>query len=46
MLPTLNPSGDVVLVEHLSKSFGGLNVGDVVVARSPTDPTGVCELCV
>eukprot|EP01051_Picozoa_sp_SAG22_P010052 SAG22_NODE_880_length_6703_cov_8.753786_2_plen_212_part_00 len=34
-LPTLNPSGDVVLVEHLSKTLGCLNVGDVVVRDSP-----------
>ena len=41
MIPTLNEVGDVVLLENLDKSlpYGGLQVGDVVMARSPTEPT-------
>ncbi|KAK6945631.1 Peptidase S26 [Dillenia turbinata] len=38
MLPTLNMSGDVLLVEHLSKRFGKLVPGDIVVVRSPLNP--------
>lgn len=46
MVPTLNEFGDVVLLENLDtsrpcsgKPHGGLEVGDVVMARSPTEPT-------
>ena len=41
MIPTLNEFGDVVLLENLDTSlpYGGLQVGDVVMARSPTEPT-------
>lgn len=38
MLPTLAARGDVVLAESLSVRAGRLRVGDVVVARSPTNP--------
>ncbi|CAL1373280.1 unnamed protein product [Linum trigynum] len=38
MLPTLNYSGDVVLIEHLSHRLGKLEPGDIVVVRSPVDP--------
>ena len=38
MLPTLAARGDVVLAESLSVRAGKLRVGDVVVARSPTNP--------
>ncbi|KAJ9153424.1 hypothetical protein P3X46_026866 [Hevea brasiliensis] len=38
MLPTLNISGDVLLVEHISHRLGKLGPGDVVLVRSPVDP--------
>ena len=38
MLPTLAARGDIVLAESLSVRAGQLRVGDVVVARSPTNP--------
>ena len=38
MLPTLAARGDIVLAESLSVRAGRLRVGDVVVARSPTNP--------
>ncbi|XWS10208.1 hypothetical protein CRYUN_Cryun39dG0055400 [Craigia yunnanensis] len=38
MLPTLNITGDVVLVEHLSHRIGKLGSGDLVLIRSPLDP--------
>ncbi|CAI9088907.1 OLC1v1023362C1 [Oldenlandia corymbosa var. corymbosa] len=38
MLPTLNLTGDVLLVEHLSTSLGKVGPGDVVVVRSPENP--------
>ena len=41
MMPTLNPAGDVVLVEHVSATLNRLQRGDVVVAKSPTDPHAV-----
>ena len=37
-MPTLNSSGDIVLVEHLSVSTGRVQVGDVVIARSVQNP--------
>eukprot|EP00270_Netrium_digitus_P006563 TRINITY_DN19146_c0_g1_i1.p1 TRINITY_DN19146_c0_g1~~TRINITY_DN19146_c0_g1_i1.p1 ORF type:complete len:171 (-),score=23.01 TRINITY_DN19146_c0_g1_i1:87-599(-) len=44
MLPTFNAAGDVVLMEHLSPRFDWLRTGDVVVARSPTNPRlNVCK---
>ncbi|VVB00328.1 unnamed protein product [Arabis nemorensis] len=39
MLPTLNLTGDVILAEHLSHRFGKIGLGDVVIVRSPRDPT-------
>lgn len=41
MMPTLNPAGDVVLVEHVTTTLGWLERGHVVVAKSPTDPKAV-----
>jgi len=38
MLPTLNPSGDVVLTEVPSVTLGRVRCGDVVVATSPSNP--------
>lgn len=38
MLPTLNTSGDIVLVEHVTARTGRLQVGDVVIARSVQNP--------
>lgn len=46
MMPTLNEFGDVVLLENVDtsksssgKPYGGLEVGDVILARSPTELT-------
>eukprot|EP00911_Craspedida_sp_UC1_P003009 UC1_evm2s2196 len=39
MVPTLNPSGDIVLTESISVKRGWFQRGDVVVARSPNKPT-------
>ncbi|RKO91280.1 peptidase S24/S26A/S26B/S26C [Blyttiomyces helicus] len=38
MLPTFNSIGDFVLVEHVSWRLRRVDVGDVVVAVSPTGP--------
>jgi mitochondrial inner membrane protease subunit 1 len=38
MLPTFNTDGDVVLVEFWTKKTNALKAGDVVVAKSPTNP--------
>jgi len=38
MLPTLQPQGEVLLVEHMSSHFGLLEVGDVVTSSSPENP--------
>ncbi|XP_004233269.1 mitochondrial ATP-independent inner membrane protease subunit 1a [Solanum lycopersicum] len=38
MLPTLNLTGDVLLVEHLSPLFDKLGPGDVILVRSPDNP--------
>ena len=38
MLPTLNLTGDVLLVEYLSTLLGKVGPGDVVVVRSPENP--------
>jgi hypothetical protein len=35
MLPTLNPSGDLLIVDAISPRLGRLAVGDVVIAQSP-----------
>ncbi|XP_065861645.1 mitochondrial ATP-independent inner membrane protease subunit 1a [Euphorbia lathyris] len=39
MLPTLNLSGDVLVVEHFSHRLERVRPGDVVLVRSPSDPT-------
>ncbi|MCD7449017.1 hypothetical protein HAX54_048100 [Datura stramonium] len=38
MLPTLNLTGDVLLVEHLSPLLDKLGPGDIVLVRSPVNP--------
>ena len=38
MRPTFNRSGDVVLMERVSVMTGGVERGDVVIARSPANP--------
>ncbi|KAH0744181.1 hypothetical protein KY290_032174 [Solanum tuberosum] len=38
MLPTLNLTGDVLLVEHLSPLLDKLGPGDVILVRSPDNP--------
>lgn len=38
MMPTFNSAGDLVLVEHISVLRNKLRTGDVVVAKSPTNP--------
>lgn len=38
MLPTLNMSGDVLLVERLSTRFGNIKHGDLVIACSTENP--------
>ncbi|SAM04779.1 hypothetical protein [Absidia glauca] len=38
MLPTFNLTGDVMLVEHISKHFKSLERGDVIVCMSPSVP--------
>ncbi|KAG2177280.1 hypothetical protein INT43_007937 [Umbelopsis isabellina] len=44
MLPTFNMDGDIVAIEHLSKKFKKLTVGDVVVCISPVNPgRAVCK---
>jgi signal peptidase I len=41
MMPTFNPRGDIVLVDHISVTTGLINVGDVVIARSVQNPRHV-----
>nr|XP_027086277.1 mitochondrial inner membrane protease subunit 1-like isoform X2 [Coffea arabica] len=41
MLPTLNLTGSLVLVERLSIRFGKMASGDVVLIRSPEEPRKV-----
>lgn len=44
MLPTFNMDGDIVAIEHLSRKFKRLSVGDVVVCISPVNPgRAVCK---
>ena len=44
MLPTFNDAGDIVLLERLSCRFNKLERGDVIVAKSPTNPSHtVCK---
>ena len=38
MLPTFHTAGDIVLSDAISPRFTGYTVGDVVIAKSPTDP--------
>ncbi|XP_077228741.1 peptidase S24/S26A/S26B/S26C family protein isoform X2 [Tasmannia lanceolata] len=38
MLPTLNLTGDFILVDRLSTRFGRIGVGDIVLLRSPENP--------
>ncbi|GJQ09605.1 hypothetical protein GpartN1_g1396.t1 [Galdieria partita] len=38
MEPTLNAQGDIVIFEHISPRWGTLQPGDVVVAKSPSNP--------
>ncbi|CAH9100123.1 unnamed protein product [Cuscuta europaea] len=38
MLPTLNITGDVLLVEHVSPLLGKVGPGDVVLVRATDDP--------
>ena len=37
MLPTLHAAGDMVVVEHVTARYRPLQLGDVVVARSPVN---------
>ncbi|KAH6796173.1 hypothetical protein C2S51_037159, partial [Perilla frutescens var. frutescens] len=44
MMPTLNPNGDVVVIESVSLLLGKVGAGDVIVARSPEDPRSrICK---
>ena len=44
MLPTFSPAGAIVLVDRLSPRLGLLQVGDVVISKSPTNPHGtICK---
>ena len=44
MMPTFAESGDIVLMEHLSVTTKRIQRGDVVIARSPTNPRNlVCK---
>lgn len=44
MLPTFNVVGDFVALEHFSPRFRRLEVGDVIVCKSPTNPwRSVCK---
>ncbi|CAL8470873.1 g10415 [Coccomyxa elongata] len=38
MLPTFNTRGDVLLLEHITTTWGNVRVGDVVLARSMQNP--------
>ncbi|KAI4333431.1 hypothetical protein L6164_018248 [Bauhinia variegata] len=41
MLPTLNLSGDVLILDHVSPRLGKLQVGDLVSVQSPLNPKRV-----
>jgi inner membrane protease subunit 1 len=44
MLPTFNMIGDIVVLEHFSHKLKRLEIGDVVVCISPTNPwRAVCK---
>ncbi|KAL6991415.1 hypothetical protein U1Q18_009527 [Sarracenia purpurea var. burkii] len=38
MLPTINLTGDLLLAERISKRFGKVGPGDIVLVRSPENP--------
>lgn len=38
MLPTLNLTGDLLLVERVSPKLGKVRPGDVVLVKSPVEP--------
>lgn len=39
MLPTINLTGDLVLVERISHRIGQVGRGDIVIVRSSENPT-------
>lgn len=41
MLPTLNITGNVVLVDRISPRFSKIAAGDIVIVGSPENPTKV-----
>ena len=41
MIPTLHPSGNVVLAERISTRSRKLSRGDVIVLQSPEDPNKI-----
>jgi len=44
MLPTLNSSGDVVVMQRFSHRLGNVKKGDVVICKSPTNASQtVCK---
>jgi len=44
MLPTFNMIGDIVVLEHFSPKLKRLEIGDVIVCISPTNPwRAVCK---
>ncbi|EGD81465.1 inner membrane protease subunit [Salpingoeca rosetta] len=44
MMPTINPSGDILLTETITPRMGKLQRGDVIVAKSVTNPKSlVCK---
>ncbi|RIA91989.1 peptidase S24/S26A/S26B/S26C [Glomus cerebriforme] len=44
MLPTFNMFGDIVALEHFSPKLKRLDIGDVVVCISPTNPwRAICK---
>jgi inner membrane protease subunit 1 len=44
MLPTINSAGDIVLIDRITHRLRDVAVGDVVLAKAPSDPTQtVCK---
>ncbi|ONK75149.1 uncharacterized protein A4U43_C03F13870 [Asparagus officinalis] len=41
MMPTINPSGELVLLDLVTHRRGKVRVGDIVIVRSPEKPTKV-----
>ncbi|XAR65835.1 Signal peptidase I [Bertholletia excelsa] len=41
MLPTISPSGELLLAERISPRFGKVGAGDIVLVRSPEEPCKV-----